>query len=114
MENKNVIKENEHKKPELKVFYTGSGVKTLRFIAGFLGALCGICIVISLVCLCAYFLEPSRYFGDMTYISVSINMAILSVACLVFMAICRGLATIAEAALYKASIIEDEYEVKQQ
>jgi hypothetical protein len=94
-------------KQKIKVNYRDSGVKTLKGLGIFFFAIGAIALLSTVIgCLI-------RWWNDDTIDMILVSMlASASVVSLFFAAACIGLSNIAKTALYKRTLLEQEYEFK--
>lgn len=90
-------------KKEIKVYYSGSGVRTLKDTGTFLFVIAVISAIMALVGLIISADDPE------IGMSITTTSAYLFFVCLIGGAICKGLSSIAKTALYKRTILESEY-----
>ncbi|WP_298649010.1 hypothetical protein [uncultured Proteiniphilum sp.] len=90
-------------KKEIKVYYSGSGVQTLKGTGTFLFVLTFISAITALVGLVV------SAGGSEIGVSLTTTSVYLFFVCLIGGSICKGLSSIAKTALYKRTILETEY-----
>ncbi len=94
-------------KREIKINYDGSGVKTLKTFGNTFFIVAVIALVVAVIGLFVYL--GSDGYESMAGISVAASFLPIAMGSFAGAAICLGLSTVAKTALYKRTLLEEQY-----
>jgi len=103
----------EEQKTVIKVYYQGSGVKTLNGFGTFFFIIGSIAILVTVIGFIMYLANDMDYSRGRENALIGISLASsffpITIGSFAAGAICKGLSTIAKTALYKRRLFEEQY-----
>ena len=101
----------------IKVNYQGSGVKTLNGFGTFFLIIGYTAMPVAVVGFIIYLANLDSWSGEkmaMTGLSIAYSFFSIAIGSFAAGAICKGLSTIAKTALYKRTLLEEQYNFQEQ
>jgi hypothetical protein len=101
-------------KQRIEINYSGSGVKSLRGFGTFFLIIAFIATIVTVIGFIIFLSNLGSYRGEenaLIGISLAASFFLFAIGSFACGAICRGLATIAEEALFKKTVIDEQYDL---